>query len=103
MHAAIAIDYHDADGLLIRTALGGRLQPLTGRAALGALARQPWLTVGVVVRIHWQAVRLLLKKVPFHGKHPGPGRGAQTLAASHDAVPPGGAPYPSSSIEEIES
>ncbi|MDE1183493.1 DUF1365 domain-containing protein [Paraburkholderia sp.] len=69
---SVAIDYHDADGLLIRTMLGGRLAPLTRAAALGALARQPLLTLGVVARIHWQALRLFIKRVPFYGKHPAP-------------------------------
>jgi DUF1365 family protein len=26
----------------------------------------------VVFRIHWQALRLAIKKVPFHGKRPVP-------------------------------
>lgn len=72
--ASVSIDYHDANGLLIRTALSGRLTPLTRASACAALIRQPLLTVGVVARIHWQAVRLALRKVPFYGKHPAPGR-----------------------------
>ena len=32
-----------------------------------ALARMPALALGVVFRIHWQALRLWLKKVPFVG------------------------------------
>lgn len=74
--ASVAIDYSDADALLIRTALGGRLKPLTRASALAALLRQPLLTVGVVVRIHWQAVRLAFRKAPFYGKNPAPGRTA---------------------------
>ncbi|HEX3635726.1 MAG TPA: DUF1365 domain-containing protein [Paraburkholderia sp.] len=80
--ASVSIDYRDADGLLIRTALGGRLKPLTRSAALAALIRQPLLTVGVVARIHWQALRLAIKRAPFYGKHPAPGR---TADASTDA------------------
>jgi DUF1365 family protein len=80
--ASVSIVYRDADGLLIRTALGGRLRPLTRSTALAALIRQPLLTVGVVARIHWQALRLAIKRVPFHGKKPAPGR---TADASTDA------------------
>jgi len=69
-NTSISIDYHDAQGLLIRTALHGALVPLTGTSALTALARQPFLCLGVVFRIHWQALRLAIKKVPFHGKRP---------------------------------
>ncbi|MFM0250066.1 DUF1365 domain-containing protein [Paraburkholderia sediminicola] len=80
--ASVSIDYEDLDGLLIRTALGGRLKPLTRSRALAALIRQPLLTVGVVARIHWQALRLAIKKAPFYGKNPAPGR---TADASTDA------------------
>jgi DUF1365 family protein len=100
--SSVAIDYHDADGLLIRTVLGGRLRPLTRAAALGALARQPLLTLGVVVRIHWQALRLFLKKVPFYGKHPAPGRLAEALIRHRGAgCPPGSTRHPSPT-EEIQ-
>jgi uncharacterized protein len=74
--ASVSIDYHDAHGLLLRTALGGRLTPLTRATALAALLRQPLLTVGVVARIHWQALRLALRNAPFYGKNPAPGRSA---------------------------
>lgn len=100
--SSVSIDYHDADGLLIRTAVGGRLRPLTRVAALGALARQPLLTFGVVARIHWQALRLLVKKVPFYGKHPAPGRNADAFPHHHSAGHGPGAARHSSSIEEIQ-
>jgi DUF1365 family protein len=83
--ASVAIDYHDADGLLIHTAFAGHLTPLTRASAYAALLRQPLLTVGVVARIHWQALRLALRKVPFHGKHPAPGRGTDA-SADHSAT-----------------
>ncbi|MGH8777631.1 DUF1365 domain-containing protein [Paraburkholderia sp.] len=76
--ASISIDYHDdhADGaVLIHTSIALRKQPLTGTTALAALLRQPWMTVAVVARIHWQALRLAIKRVPFYGKHP-PSTGA---------------------------
>jgi hypothetical protein len=66
----IAIDYHDNEGLSIRTSIGLRKTPLTAWSAVRAVAWQPWLTFGVVARIHWQALRLWLKGVPFYGKHP---------------------------------
>ncbi|WP_322080988.1 DUF1365 domain-containing protein [Burkholderia sp. BCC1972] len=66
----VAIDYCDDDGLLLRTALGMRAQPLTAAGAWRALARQPLGALDVVVRIHWQALRLWLKRVPFHGRMP---------------------------------
>jgi DUF1365 family protein len=65
------IDYHDALGALIRTSISGQLYPLTPGRILLALLRQPMLTVGIVWRIHWQALRLWLKHVPLFSKpHP---------------------------------
>lgn len=67
---AVCIDYDDAQGELLRTAITGRPQRWSAGALLAALARMPFLTVGVMARIHWQALRLWLKGVPFHGAHP---------------------------------
>lgn len=65
-----AIDYYDKQGLLIRTTLSGRPQPMTARTAAMALLRYPLLGLGIVFRIHWQALRLWLKGVPFFRKPP---------------------------------
>ncbi|WP_421047740.1 DUF1365 domain-containing protein [Paraburkholderia sp. A1RI-2L] len=66
----IAIDYADADGPLLRTALRLRAKPLTGTGVLSALIRLPLAIVAVIPRIHWQALRLWLKRVPFYGSRP---------------------------------
>lgn len=63
-----AIDYHDEHGPLIRTALSGQAQPLSNAAAAAALLRYPLLGLGIVFRIHGQALRLWLKGVPFFRK-----------------------------------
>ncbi len=39
-------------------------QPWTSRNVLRLLARHPWMTAKVIGAIHWQALRLYLKKVP---------------------------------------
>jgi len=95
--ASVSIDYHDADGLLIRTALSGHLTPLTRASAFAALIRQPLLSVGVVARIHWQAVRLAFRKAPFYGKHPAPGRNADASTDPAAAAPSSAAAQPVSS------
>ncbi len=64
------IDYFDTDGLVLKTAVAGKPAPLNDAELLGALARQPLLCIGIIARIHWQALRLWLKGVPFHGKNP---------------------------------
>ena len=63
----IRIDYADREGPLLLTAMSGQSQGWSSRALLSALVRMPALTLGVVFRIHWQALRLWLKKVPFVG------------------------------------
>jgi DUF1365 family protein len=72
-YTSVAIDYSDRQGLLIRTAIGSQTKPLTGVQVSRALLRQPLMTLAVVVRIHWQALLLLRKKVPFFGKQPASG------------------------------
>ena len=64
------IDYADSEGPLLLTSISGQPQAWSSRALLGALLRMPLLTFGVMVRIHWQALKLYLKGVPFHGAHP---------------------------------
>jgi len=63
----IRIDYADNDGPLLLTAMSGQSKGWSNRALLSVLLRMPLLTFGVVLRIHWQAIRLWLKKVPFVG------------------------------------
>lgn len=59
----VRIDYDDSDGLLLQTSVSGRLQPLTAAAARHALWRHPAMTLGVIARIHWQALQLWRKRV----------------------------------------
>ncbi|BAL27529.1 DUF1365 domain-containing protein [Azoarcus sp. KH32C] len=63
------IDYDDAEGELLRTSISGSPRPWSPASLLSALLRMPFLTLGVIARIHWQALRLWLKGVPFHGAH----------------------------------
>lgn len=65
---AIRIDYHDAAGRLIATSITGRTAPLTGGRLLRAFFGYPLMTFGVMARIHWQALRLWLRRVPWHPK-----------------------------------
>ena len=59
------IDYDDASGPLIETSVSGTLEPVTRASLRKALWRYPAMTFGVVARIHYQAVKLWFKRVPF--------------------------------------
>lgn len=69
---AVSIDYYDDGEKQLSTRVGGREQALDGAAMRRWLLRFPLMTFGVVVRIHWQALRLWWKKVRFYRKPPPP-------------------------------
>jgi DUF1365 family protein len=63
------IDHDDATGQpLLQTSVSGRLAPLTRRALHQAWLGSPLLTLGVMARIHWQALQLWWQRVPFFRK-----------------------------------
>lgn len=62
------IDYLDETGPLLHTSISGRPAPLTASAALRASITHPMMTFGVMARIHWHALRLWMKRVPFFPK-----------------------------------
>jgi len=63
----VRIDYDDAQGGLLLTSISGRPRGWSSRALAWAFLRMPLLTLGVILRIHWQALKLWLKGVPFRG------------------------------------
>ena len=67
------VDHDDAAGPLLLTSVSGRLEPMTPASARHAFFGMPLMTLGVIGRIHWQALRLALKRVPYFSK-PAPPR-----------------------------
>lgn len=62
------INYKDESGKLLLTSVVGRREALSTRGLLKSFFCCPLLTFKVVVMIHYQALRLFLKKVRFYKK-----------------------------------
>ncbi len=64
------IEYDDLDIArpLLSTSLSGDLKPISSRALLSTFFRFPLFSFGVIARIHWQALRLWVKRTPFFTK-----------------------------------
>ena len=62
------IEHHDADGPLLLTSVSGAFAPATRARQSAAFFGQPLMTLGVIARIHWQALRLWAKRVPLLSK-----------------------------------
>ncbi len=58
----------DAGEALIQTSISGRLQPITRAALRRAAIAQPLHSLMLVARIHWHALKLWTKRVPWFSK-----------------------------------
>jgi uncharacterized protein len=66
------IEHDDAQGPLLITSVSGELAPATAARQRRAFFGQPLMTLMVIARIHWHALRLLVKRVPFVPKPAAP-------------------------------
>ena len=65
---AAQLEHDTAEGPLIQTSVSGTLVALSPRSTRSAFFGMPMMTLMVIARIHWQAVRLWFKRVPFFRK-----------------------------------
>jgi uncharacterized protein len=65
---AVAIRASGSEGPVLNAALVGRRQTLTDGALLRIGVALPAITLKVILAIHWEAVRLLLKGVRYRGR-----------------------------------
>lgn len=82
---ALSIDGVDRDGVLIAAAMTGARRPMRDRALIAAALSIPLLTVKVVAAIHWEALKLWLKRVPLTQK-PAAEPGVAVLRRSRRSV-----------------
>lgn len=64
----VDVNYHDPAGLMLATSVGGRREPLADRTVVRRFLGRPMMTLGVVARIHWQALKLWRKRARFYRK-----------------------------------
>ena len=58
---AVSIEVADAKGLLLSASFAGQRQPLDDRRLLATWLAHPWMTLGVMGAIHWEALKIWLK------------------------------------------
>ncbi len=78
-HVRIAIRESDADGMFLYAMFQGKRTPLTDRSLATAFLRYPLMTLKVTAAIHWEALRLWLKRVPVHRHAHAASRRATTI------------------------
>ena len=66
------IDYADSLGPVLQTSLSGQGRPMTDAGVARAFFAFPLMSLGVILRIHLQALRLWLRRVPFFAKPAAP-------------------------------
>ena len=59
------VEHHDGDGPLLLTSVSGAFACATSSRQRIAFFSQPLMTLAVIARIHWQALRLWAKRVPL--------------------------------------
>ena len=64
----VDVNYHDAQGLMLATSVGGRRGNLDDLSVVRRFLLNPMMTLGVVARIHWQALHLWRKRAKFYRK-----------------------------------
>jgi DUF1365 family protein len=62
------VDYDDNSGPLLQTSLSGQAKPISDWSVASAFICYPLMSFGVIVRIHVQALRLWLRRLPFFPK-----------------------------------
>jgi DUF1365 family protein len=65
----VQIENHEGGERIFDATLSLRRREIGARSLASVLLRYPWMTAQVILAIHWQALRLWLKKVPFRA-HP---------------------------------
>jgi DUF1365 family protein len=77
----VKVDARDADGVVLAASFAGRRVELTDSALLRAWFAHPWMSLGVLAAIHWEALKIWLKGEPLRPRPPKPARPVTVVAA----------------------
>lgn len=67
-HSLARINYFEGTVQQLSTSVSGTLLTPSTQLWVKTLVKYGWFTLAVVLKIHWQALKLLLKGAKFHGK-----------------------------------
>ena len=73
--SAVRVELHVDGAPLLITSVSGRIEPLSASAVRFALWALPAMTLGIVARIHWQALMLWLRQLAIVGRPAPPAHG----------------------------
>ena len=68
----VAMRVEDKDGLLLTASFSASRRPFDDRNLMLAFLRFPLMTIKVIMGIHWEALKLWRKNVPYLGYAPSP-------------------------------
>lgn len=80
-HVQVLVDVDDAEGRVLATGFVAERRELTDRNLLRAWLTHPWMTVGVLGAIHWEALFIWLKGEKIRRRPAKPGWSVTVVAA----------------------
>ena len=83
---SVIIDYTTADQHLLRASFSGRRSEFNSRILLRRFFDHPLLSFKVVAGIHWEALKLLRKRVGYRSKPPPPSAAVTHVPVTHVPV-----------------
>jgi hypothetical protein len=82
----VAVDTSDAEGLVLAASFSGERRELTDAALIGAWLTHPWMTLGTMAAIHYEALKIWLKGEKVRVRPPKPAQAVTVAPAARLAA-----------------